>query len=86
MFSHFCTGTITCPDNILFLPQKAYMVLGTLRDQIIYPHTRDQNTPSDHDISELLRRANLDYLLGRFHLDSVEIWNSVLSPGMLKKR
>jgi len=26
------------PDQILFLPQR-YMFLGTLRDQLLYPHT-----------------------------------------------
>ena len=26
-------------DEILFVPQKPYLVLGTLRDQIIYPHS-----------------------------------------------
>ena len=25
-------------EEILFVPQKPYLVLGTLRDQIIYPH------------------------------------------------
>ncbi len=26
-------------EDILFVPQKPYLVLGTLRDQIIYPHS-----------------------------------------------
>jgi ABC-type uncharacterized transport system fused permease/ATPase subunit len=34
-------GVMTKPgkEEILFVPQKPYLVLGTLRDQIIYPHT-----------------------------------------------
>lgn len=34
-------GVLTKPkkEEILFVPQKPYLVLGTLRDQIIYPHT-----------------------------------------------
>lgn len=42
-------GTLHRPplDRILFLPQKPYMILGTLRDQLLYPNTRqdlDNNT------------------------------------------
>jgi vitamin B12/bleomycin/antimicrobial peptide transport system ATP-binding/permease protein len=35
------SGTIVRPplDQVLFLPQRPYMVLGTLRDQMLYPHT-----------------------------------------------
>lgn len=38
------SGTVTKPpnDEILFVPQKPYLVLGTLRDQIIYPHSKEQ--------------------------------------------
>src|SRR5690606_36083191 len=37
-------GTVSKPatDQILFVPQKPYLVLGTLRDQIIYPHSKEQ--------------------------------------------
>jgi ABC-type uncharacterized transport system fused permease/ATPase subunit len=36
-------GRITKPKkrDILFVPQKPYLVLGTLRDQIIYPHSQE---------------------------------------------
>jgi ABC-type uncharacterized transport system fused permease/ATPase subunit len=27
--------------DIVFVPQKPYLVLGTLRDQIIYPHSEE---------------------------------------------
>ncbi|NLQ07867.1 ABC transporter ATP-binding protein, partial [Cylindrospermopsis raciborskii LB2897] len=34
------TGTIVRPDlsEILFLPQRPYMILGTLTEQLIYPY------------------------------------------------
>lgn len=44
-------------EDILFIPQKPYLVLGTLRDQIIYPHTKEQMQKrgvSDEDLEHLL--------------------------------
>uniref|UniRef100_A0A6B2KX08 ABC transporter domain-containing protein n=1 Tax=Arcella intermedia TaxID=1963864 RepID=A0A6B2KX08_9EUKA len=84
----FSKGTLTHPpkEHTFFLPQKPYMILGTLREQIIYPHTRmlsggAEDAPSDQRLSKCLEMANLGYLLNRYHLDDEEIWNSVLSPG-----
>ena len=44
--------------DILFVPQKPYMVLGSLRDQIIYPHSKAEmigRGVTDDDLSDLLR-------------------------------
>ena len=44
-------------DDILFIPQKPYLVLGTLRDQIIYPHSREQMIKrgvTDRDLEKFL--------------------------------
>jgi len=74
-------GTVILPQNILFLPQKPYMVIGTLRDQIIYPKTVGDIDISDDDLQMCLQKARLGYLLNRFTFDSQEIWSSVLSSG-----
>jgi putative ATP-binding cassette transporter len=39
------------PDQILFLPQRPYMVLGTLRDQLLYPNTVRTSVSSGFDLS-----------------------------------
>jgi len=45
-------------EDILFIPQKPYLVLGTLRDQIIYPHERadmERLGVTDEDLGRLLQ-------------------------------
>ncbi|MEB3340201.1 ABC transporter ATP-binding protein/permease [Okeania sp.] len=76
------TGAIYRPelDEILFLPQKPYMILGSLRQQLLYPHTNRDT--SDVEIQQVLKRVNLSQLEERFGgLDTVENWSQVLSVG-----
>jgi putative ATP-binding cassette transporter len=76
------SGTIHCPplDQILFLPQKPYMILGTLRDQLTYPNTGQ--TIDDDGLKDLLEKVNLADLDQRFGgFDTVEAWGDVLSLG-----
>ena len=37
--------------GVLFLPQKPYMVLGTLRQQLLYPTWSDATTPNAESAS-----------------------------------
>ncbi|MEM1168190.1 MAG: ABC transporter ATP-binding protein/permease [Cyanobacteria bacterium P01_H01_bin.35] len=76
------TGAIYRPklNEILFLPQKPYMVLGSLRKQLLYPQTNLDI--SDVEIQQVLERVNLPELAERFGgLDAVENWSQVLSVG-----
>lgn len=80
-------GKLTKPPRgkLFYIPQRPYMTLGTLRDQIIYPHTaaemRRRGT-SDQNLHEFLDLVQLPYLLSREKgLDSVEDWIDVLSGG-----
>jgi putative ATP-binding cassette transporter len=75
-------GTIQRPalDQILFLPQKPYMILGTLRDQLLYPHTNQDI--DDVTLKAALEKVNLADLAERFGgFDAVEEWGDVLSLG-----
>ncbi len=75
-------GRITRPghDQILFLPQKPYMLLGSLRSQLLYPK-QDASIP-DADLLGLLARVNLPDLAERFGgLDVDMDWEKVLSIG-----
>ncbi|WP_416667538.1 ABC transporter ATP-binding protein/permease [Egbenema bharatensis] len=76
------TGTIVRPeaDQILFLPQRPYMVLGTLRDQLLYPKTHLE--VSDEQLQQVLAQVNLaglDERMGGF--DAEQEWADVLSLG-----
>jgi putative ATP-binding cassette transporter len=74
-------GSVTRPalSEVMFLPQRPYMILGTLRDQLTYPRAAGA---SDEQLSEVLRAVNLANLPERFGGLDVEMhWADVLSPG-----
>lgn len=75
-------GVITRPslDQMLFLPQRPYMLLGSLRDQIIYPQTRT-DIP-DQQLQQVMEQVNLPTVIERMGgLDQVKDWPNVLSLG-----
>ncbi|KAL4869158.1 hypothetical protein BDV12DRAFT_185383 [Aspergillus spectabilis] len=72
-------------DGVMFLPQRPYLSVGTLRDQVIYPHTeidmRDAGV-SDSALQKILDDAHLGYLPSREGgWDSRKEWKDVLSGG-----
>jgi vitamin B12/bleomycin/antimicrobial peptide transport system ATP-binding/permease protein len=67
-------------DQMLFLPQRPYMVLGTLRDQLLYPHLDLQIENSQ--LKEILIQVNLPDLEQRHGgFDAEQNWAQVLSIG-----
>ncbi len=76
------TGTIIRPNlsEMLFLPQRPYMILGTLRNQLIYPSTESQL--DDKQLCRVLEQVGLPKLVERFgSLDVEQDWSDVLSLG-----
>ena len=76
------SGTLQRPglDHMLFLPQKPYMVMGRLRDQLLYPDTVQE--VDEADVKEALKQVNLADLDERFGgFNAVEDWGDVLSLG-----
>ena len=68
------------PNQILFLPQRPYMVLGTLRDQLLYPNTHLE--VEDEHLKQVLEQVNLAGLDERFGgFDAEQDWADVLSLG-----
>ncbi len=75
----FGQGTVHIPAGarVLFLPQKPYIPIGTLRDAVKYPD--EQSTASDAEIVAALETARLGSLKGR--LDETAHWSNILSGG-----
>ncbi|MGB4066159.1 MAG: ABC transporter ATP-binding protein/permease [Azonexus sp.] len=68
------------PNDILFLPQQPYMLLGTLRSQLLYPY-KGRSFP-DAQLLKVLEKVNLADLANRFGgLDTEMDWQKVLSVG-----
>lgn len=71
--------------NMFYVPQKPYLPLGTLRDQVVYPDSQDkmlEQGRSDADLLEMLKVVHLEYLVEREGgWDAVRDWADVLSGG-----
>ncbi|SJZ98517.1 putative ATP-binding cassette transporter [Trichlorobacter thiogenes] len=75
-------GQITRPPlhEIFFLPQRPYMILGSLREQLLYPNL--DSATSDDGLRAVLDTVNLPNLADRFGgFDAVMGWGTLLSLG-----
>jgi putative ATP-binding cassette transporter len=76
-------GTIERPNinRLIFLPQRPYMVQGSLRQQLLYPQSK--NGTDDQLIIWALNKINLTGVLDRVEgdLGRVEDWTNILSLG-----
>lgn len=53
-------GTVTCPpQGILWLPQKPFLVSGTLRDQVTYPALAGSQRRFDSRVRDCLAKAGV---------------------------
>lgn len=76
------TGRLVRPPlkEVLFLPQRPYIILGTLREQLLYPHT--DKKISDCELEHILQQVNLQHLLTRVDGFDTEVpWENILSLG-----
>lgn len=74
----FAEGSVLLPETakLMFLPQRAYLPLGTLKQVLIYPNV---DHISDEKVLEILSLCKLEHLCGRLHEGSN--WAQVLSQG-----
>ncbi len=77
------TGTIYLPprEDMMFLPQRPYMPLGTLRKAVTYPSDVKQFT--DEQVRSALSRVGLPEFVNR--LDEEERWDRLMSLGQQQR-
>ncbi|NEP86416.1 MAG: ABC transporter ATP-binding protein/permease [Okeania sp. SIO2C2] len=76
------TGRLVRPnlEEILFLPQRPYMILGSLREQLLYPQVNQEF--NEYELRNILKVVNLEDLPDRLDGFDVELpWENVLSLG-----
>eukprot|EP01095_Lingulamoeba_sp_RSL-Kostka_P002036 TRINITY_DN128_c0_g1_i1.p1 TRINITY_DN128_c0_g1~~TRINITY_DN128_c0_g1_i1.p1 ORF type:complete len:757 (-),score=284.55 TRINITY_DN128_c0_g1_i1:234-2504(-) len=84
-------GTLTKPpkEDFLFVPQKPYLVKGTLRDQIIYPHSQsdmERNNVTDEDLARLLALVDpKNDILSTWEFDEEKDWFRAFSGGQKQR-
>ena len=73
----YAEGKVVRPSDqaSLFLPQKPYLPLGTLRTALFYPAAAQ----TDGQAAEILRQCHLGHLVAR--LDEEQDWSRILSLG-----
>ncbi|KAJ3226458.1 hypothetical protein HDU81_007315 [Chytriomyces hyalinus] len=81
-------GTVHKPDRkkIFYIPQRPYLSVGTLRDQIIYPDTRAEMQVrgiTDEDLIEILSTVQILNIVqaNPDGLDAERDWKDVLAGG-----
>lgn len=71
--------------DFTYIPQRPYLCTGTLRDQIIYPHSHADmkaRTMTDEDLLRILEVVEMGYIVEREGgWDSVREWRDALSGG-----
>jgi len=75
----YAAGEIDLPQqqNIMYVPQKPYMPLGTFAEALMFPDKTHNGT--QEDLQKILQAVGLSYFGNR--LQDVAAWSQQLSPG-----
>lgn len=75
----YAAGDVIMPENknIMFLPQKPYMPMGTLAEAVLFPDKTDPAMESQ--LESVMRDCHLEQFIPR--LRETAHWSEILSPG-----
>lgn len=78
-------GELHAPQNSMFyIPQRPYMVIGNLRDQVIYPDTYADminKQVTEADLRKIMQMVHLDHIVERDTFHEIKDWTDILSGG-----
>lgn len=74
----------TPKDSMFYIPQRPYMVIGNLRDQIIYPDTYADminKQVTEDDLRRIMQMVHLEHIVDRDTFHEIKDWTDILSGG-----
>ncbi|XP_072383557.1 ATP-binding cassette sub-family D member 1 [Diabrotica undecimpunctata] len=78
-------GELHTPQNSMFyIPQRPYMVIGNLRDQVIYPDTYTDMVKkgiTEEHLLKIMTMVHLDHIVERDGFYEMKDWTDILSGG-----
>jgi len=75
----WCEGTLSRPEEVLFLPQIPYLPVATLKQALTYPEPASECGLSDRELIKLLADCRLKHFIDRLYV--VDHWAHIMSPG-----
>ncbi|KAI0274888.1 ABC transporter transmembrane region 2-domain-containing protein [Gloeopeniophorella convolvens] len=91
VYGKYIWGVVHKPpaDQFILIPQRPYLPIGTLRDQVIYPHNKidmERRGVSDSDLLEILSIVQMESVVEREGgWDAAREWRDALSGGDKQK-
>ena len=74
----YVKGTLEIPaeNKLMFIPQRPYLPLGTLKESLLYPGTESR---TDEELKQLMEDCCIGYLYDKLYMEAD--WSHVLSVG-----